>query len=179
MSPAQPPYRISDWMTPAWREAELQRIAEWASTLPAMRALGQNFVDELAVSQGSVLPRTLAANILAWVHEHIGYADDPPGEEWYQGPYWTMAMGGDCEDLAVVLVALLLAAGLQARVKWQDQPGQALNHVTVLVMLPEGVPTWVWADPTVRGAQLGEEPHAAAQRLNQLDKLGLPSTQVL
>lgn len=173
-NPAQPPYRIDDTLPPIWRQTELQRLAVEASTEPEIRSLGTTFRDEqAALHDGVVDPHALAQRILSWTQDNFPYHDDPPGEEWYQGVYWTMAMGGDCEDLAVVLVALMLAADIQARVIWQDQPGQALNHVTAQVLMPDGIHTWYWADPTVKGARLGEEPHEAAKRLGQLDKLGL------
>jgi transglutaminase-like putative cysteine protease len=91
----------------------------------------------------------------------VPYVPDPPGE-WFQPVAYTLAHGGDCEDLAALVVALARALGLPARVVWMEEdPRLPLNHVSAQIFA-RGV--WLWAEATVPGARLGEEPHAAVAR---------------
>lgn len=73
--------------------------------------------------------------------------------------------GGDCEERAMYLVAHLVCAGIPARLAWIVQPPPApLDHVSAQVRL-DG--RWLWADPTVPGARIGERPERAAGRVAQ------------
>ena len=74
-------------------------------------------------------------------------------------PY-TLAHGGNCEDLSSALVALLFALGLPARVAWITQRDMPLNHVVVRLE-----DTGEWADPSIWGARVGETPYSALDRL--------------
>lgn len=71
------------------------------------------------------------------------------------------AEGGDCEERAMWLAAALAAAQIPTRLVWMQQQA-AQDHVTVQAWL-DG--RWVWADPTVPGARLGEHPQDAADRV--------------
>jgi transglutaminase-like putative cysteine protease len=174
MDPFSPPFRIDDRATPQWRVNWLQQVAATWAHLPPIKVMADSFVRQTWHLHRRRDDEFLASIILEWVHDRLRYRDDPWGREYYQGIYWTLTYGGDCEDLVVALVALMLAAGLDARVVWQEQSGAPLNHVTAQVRLPTPKgPEWVWADPTVKGARLGEEPHDAAARLGQFHKLGM------
>lgn len=103
--------------------------------------------------------------------QSVGYHPDPPGE-WYQFPMFTMTYGGDCEDLVALLIAICMVAGLQAEPRWLDQPGSPLNHITSVVLVDD---KWLWADPTVVGARLGEHPYAAFNRTSSWHKIASAS----
>lgn len=90
----------------------------------------------------------------------LPYRLDPKGE-WFQSARYTLAWGGDCEDLASLLVALCRAAGLEARIVWMDETGE-YNHVSTQIYVGG---RWQWAESIIPGASLGEFPQDAANRL--------------
>jgi len=65
---------------------------------------------------------------------------------------------GDCDDSARALLALCLAAGLRAGLATTGTPPR---HVAVVVRVGA---RWLWAEPTIRDAQLGEHPLSAVRR---------------
>jgi hypothetical protein len=103
----------------------------------------------------------LAASALQVV-QSLYYRLDHVGEEWFQSADYTIVNGGDCEDLGVMLAAVNGLLGLKSRLVWIYQPGHALNHLSTQLNVDD---EWIWEDPSVRGAQLGEHPYAALQRL--------------
>ncbi len=111
---------------------------------------------------------------LAWVHGHVRYTGLELGEaEIVPAPPATTVKRryGDCKDLALLLVALLREAGLDARVAllrtaWQDLapelPGLGqFDHAIVRV---EGTPP-MWIDPTDPYAPPGTLPPQDEGRL--------------
>lgn len=70
-------------------------------------------------------------------------------------------IGGDCEDLACLVMACALALGLEARLVWLVSGGD-LDHVVAEVF--DGV-RWLWCEATIAGAVVGEHPYRAAARL--------------
>lgn len=77
---------------------------------------------------------------------------------------------GDCEDLAILLAAILAELRVPWRIDWLEQPGSAENHVSVEVRTADG---WQWADPSVEGAEIGEHPYAAARRMGMVHRAEL------
>jgi transglutaminase-like putative cysteine protease len=174
--PRSRPFRIADTTPPATRERWLNQMAEAGRRSTAVcevAALLAQAVDaELAqpsVRSAYTRQELLAQRLLDFVQNQVGYVPDPPGE-WYQGALYTLGWGGDCEDLSVLLVSLARCVGLKARVKWLDQPGYRLNHVSALMVI-DGREQW--AEASVSGARLGEHPWDAASRVKQTDRLGL------
>lgn len=110
----------------------------------------------------------LAAAVLRWIQDHVPYRQDREGE-WYAGPVWTLKNGGDCTTMAPVLVAMLAALGVPSQLVWINQPGFQMNHFACRVLLNGRL---FWADPSLRGARLGEAPDAAAHRLSMGSVLG-------
>ncbi len=104
--------------------------------------------------------------------QNLGYIPDPPGEFYQSGLYTIASRGkaGDCEDLAVLTVALLRLLGIEAWVWWIFQKGAELNHVTARASI-EGKTLWV--ESSVRGAFLGENPYRAAERTGQQANVGI------
>lgn len=109
-----------------------------------------------------------AAAVLRYIQDHVPYRQDKEGE-WYAGPVWTLQNGGDCTTMAPVLVAMLAAMGVPSQLVWINQPGFQMNHFACRVLLNGRL---FWADPSLRGARLGEAPDAAAHRLSMGSVLG-------
>lgn len=103
--------------------------------------------------------------LLRWFHAHVPYVpapDDGRGRDWFCAPAYVLDHGGDCDQLAALLAALLETAGHRTRIVWVAQPGQVRDHVTVLVWLWG---QWRWCEPCVPGAKVGEDPWDAADRV--------------
>jgi hypothetical protein len=113
-------------------------------------------------------PAEYAARALRYVQQ-LPRIPDPPGRERFQSVADTIERGGDCEDKAALLVALLeldsyRSPGTGGMLRWMNlEPFASMNHVTALVTFDGGT-TWQWAEPSIRGAVIGEEPFAAANR---------------
>lgn len=121
-------------------------------------------------------PRERARVLLEWLHERVAFRPDP--NEWTEGDLYQSARStwqarrGDCDDTAPLLAAMMTAAGLRAQLvaMSSERYGWQPRHVSVKVWLPccetcrKGCWDWVWAEPTIRGAKLGEHPLSAAMR---------------
>lgn len=100
------------------------------------------------------------------VVQRLPYYPDPPGaDDWIGHPCHVLTIGGDCEDLATLLVSLWATCGLTGRLVWLTQPASGQDHVGAEVKLGG---RWVWGESTVQGARLGEDPYKAAARLGAL-----------
>lgn len=107
-------------------------------------------------------PAQTAAALLDVV-QRLPYYPDPPGaNDWIGDPRTVLRIGGDCEDLATLVVALWATAGLTARIQWIGQEGDQ-DHVSAQVQIPGA--GWIWGEPTIKGARFGEYPYDAARRL--------------
>jgi len=108
-------------------------------------------------------PARTAAACLDLV-QGLPYYPDPPGvDDWIGHPCNVLTVGGDCEDLATLLVALWATCGLAGRIHWIPQDGNTQDHVTAEVEVPGY--GWLWGEATIKGAKLGEYPYDAAARL--------------
>ena len=116
--------------------------------------------------------------------QSLPYVEDAAGSDSLRDPDETIAEGGDCEDLAALLVALarcgarLLALRVSACVVWIAQPKWPTDHVSAWVssglcdlrgarVIEQGTepPAWAWwAECSVRAAR-GESPYAALARV--------------
>jgi transglutaminase-like putative cysteine protease len=146
------PWSVPGTATTGERMAALGALAERGRRDPAVRARAATFA-------GDAPARAAAA--LAFVQTRP-FRADPPGGDTYQTAAYTLAHGGDCEDLCVLLAALLALAGVESRLVWLEQGGAPQAHVSVQVRFDGGA--WRWAEPSVPGAALGEDPYAAAIR---------------
>lgn len=152
-------YRIDDTTPIEERLRLLEGEVTAAMQTPAFRQLARR-LDASVPKNARDRPHLLAEAALRQAQSYT-YRPDPPGE-WFQTGIETLAVGGDCEDLSVVFVALARLLGLRAELVWITQPHQALNHVTADV-LPSGRP--LWADASIRGAMVGESPYDAIHRV--------------
>ena len=156
------------------RSISLQTSPEWRLTQAAGSvAVAVSQPDPRLVALARIAAERLtepemAATALRLVQTHVRYVSDPvsaAGEptEQFQSVSETLDDGGDCEDLSALLCALFTLIGLRARLVWIDYEhlGAEQNHVSVKVQVNG---TWMWAEPSVAGAVLGEEPRHAAIR---------------
>lgn len=101
-------------------------------------------------------PAARAAALLDWTSRELIYTPDVKDTETLQSPAATLAIGGgDCDDLAPLLAALMRSTGQRVRLCASGLRG--LSHVFPEVQL-EG--KWIAADPTLVPARLGRRaPH--------------------
>lgn len=86
------------------------------------------------------------AAIYYWMRQNIRYMRDPPGVEYVQTPKRLLkTRAGDCDDMAVLIAAMLLVCGNPCRfVLAGFAPGGPPSHVFVEVRTPHG---WHALDP--------------------------------
>jgi len=112
-----------------------------------------------------------AAAILKWVQENMYYINEP-GER-LQDPIYTLRTGyGDCDDLAILLAAMFESIRLPFRYvlsgknretkevdRWiEGTPMKPIDFSHIYVVVgdrPFGKPKWHYAEPTLKGVQLG------------------------
>lgn len=133
-------------------------MGDTASKTEALAALASRW-SRLPSVQKLATGRSLAL-LLSTVQLLPYVPDASPGVDDVCDPAVILSRGGDCEDRAALFAALARAAGYRAELVWQSQEADQ-DHVTVRVWI-DGA--WRWADPTVPGAAIGEEPHDAARR---------------
>lgn len=147
------------------RSPLVQRIALWLCTRAALekgahltqRETGQALLDGLAAL--------------------VEYEHDPDHREEYnraetslvpaRGAAMSPLTGkpkgkGDCEDMAVLFVAMARSLGMSSSVVWVSQPDEPASHVAASLAV-DGASEWV--ETTIPGARIGEAPYIAAARL--------------
>jgi hypothetical protein len=138
----------------------LEKMAELAvegSTDPWFVAFARGEVREC----GSRDHLCEAAALLRWVKGHVPYRHDPQFMEWIQSPGWTAFVEGqgDCDDFAILIAAMALSVGLQAKfraVALNKQNPTEYTHVYPMIEVPgKG---WLAADAVPPTAKLGWEP---------------------
>lgn len=164
------------------RMERLETIVQDAVFFGAVR----EWVDQLARvahegRRGGELDELAYADAALGAVQRCGYRGDPAGEDWHQDTATTLREGGDCEDLATALAALLRLGAyfyglkLKTRLVWLRRTASGQDHVAVQVRVGDGHDTgddpdggWEWLDPSLVGARRGEHPEAAARRLGVL-----------
>jgi hypothetical protein len=103
--------------------------------------------------------------IYDWVHSNIRFTKDPYTKETLYPPSEILSMrhraGFDCDDISMLLGALYLATGYNARlvtVAANEQSAQEFSHVFTEVEVPPGSNNWIAADAARPGAQFGVQP---------------------
>lgn len=151
--PGAPPAWLVVCPTP-WHSVTLLDELAWEdSTDPPFVVLAR----ELAI-HADALRIDVAPFLLAWVHEHVRFVEEPI--EAFIGWREILAGGGDCDDMARLVVGLLRALRIPARLATLDDPP---IHVAAQVFSGRG--GWQWLEATVPGARMGEAPAAACRRL--------------
>jgi hypothetical protein len=103
--------------------------------------------------------RTEIPQVFAWVKRNIEFRGE--AEETLQSPEATLNYGGgDCDDFAMLLVALLESLGYDATFKVVAVASDMPAHFTHVYAVVKDKQTgqWVPLDPTVAGASAGWEP---------------------
>jgi transglutaminase-like putative cysteine protease len=118
--------------------------SKWASS----RWL-QDFTLELVAPAGNDA-RAAARRICAFVGDRP-YRREPG--EIFRHPEHVARWGGDCDDLALLCVAMLRSVGLPARFAYAFTPNGSANHVWVQFRAPAASSTWQDFDP-VRQSEL-------------------------
>lgn len=144
-------------------------IAKTYAKLVADKTAGSDLEGVVAgVVRPSDPPIEKAQKLLTWLRDRVRYVGIEFGESGVvpRGPTETLKHGyGDCKDQAVLLVTLLRAAGLPARVALVDAGAgedidaslPALNVFDhAIVFVPGKDPMWM--DPTATRARAGEIP---------------------
>lgn len=126
---------------------------------PAVSRLAARVADDARTTK-----EPLAAVALRAIHRFAQYRPDPPGPDVVFTPGETLTRGGDCEDLSILLGAVLRAVGVPFRIVWLDrsETGYPQSHVTLECQDEDGL--WKYAEASIPGARLGEEPLRAADR---------------
>jgi transglutaminase superfamily protein len=103
--------------------------------------------------------------IFNWVAKHIRFVRDITGKETLRTPRETLTvLGGDCDDMTMLLCALFGTIGNQVRIvtiSSDPSPQHAFTHVFAEVL--DGN-RWVAADPARRGAAFGRGPERYYRR---------------
>jgi transglutaminase-like putative cysteine protease len=120
-----------------------------------MRALVQQAVRDPAQAVRETAMRIIgdagwvdqARALQSWVNSRIRYIRDPPDMELVQTPQYTMQQrGGDCDDQATLLAALLTSIGHPARFVALGFQGQPLSHVMVQTLVGQ---SWAGAETII------------------------------
>ncbi len=141
---------------------------------PVVANVAQFIRDQVAARSygltAAQLARREAVAILLWCQNNIDYVPDPAGPDIVHDVSWTLVNGGDCEDIAICVVAIAMSMGFYATVRWltKERPSDPQSHVSSMIWVNEN---WEWAEATVR-ADFGEEPFSAAHRLNAVARVG-------
>jgi len=107
--------------------------------------------------------RAFVGAVFAYVQKFIAFRRER-GEVFQAAPV-TLRLGvGDCDCHARLVLALLLAGGIRARLAFLHR-GAGPLHVLVQALL---FGEWVWLETTVKGARFGEHPVTAAVRLGKI-----------
>jgi len=101
------------------------------------------------------------AAIYDWVKQNFPYVNDPTFAEMFTSPVKVIRdyaagipIGGDCDDMAILMTALYRSVGIQSRVVLIDQTGNGLDHAYCEVW-SDKLSCWVNADPSSSNIPLG------------------------
>lgn len=147
------PFRVPDWWSSQRRVDAALWLARIDTLAPDVVALAR-WAEPFAGSEARARAALLAV-------QSRPFTRDPPGE-WLARGRVTAARGGDCLRLAPLVVVVAESVGVPGEVLWLSIPDAAEDHVTARLWVGD---RWQWAEPTVRGARLGESPFAARDRL--------------
>jgi len=135
-------YRITTGKLPAGDAGIRKTVAIMAqlSQAGALRREVRETAIEVMRNAGTAPHDTLGelAALFAFVRDRVRFTGDIAGVETLQAPHYTLrVMAGDCDDRAVLLVALARSVGIQATMKFRviganpRRPG-AFSHVYVV-----------------------------------------------
>lgn len=116
----------------------------------------------LEIRRGARSEEDFARAVFRYVQDRVQFVREP-GEVFARADYTLASGGGDCDDHARVVYALLRAGGLPARLNFLFQRGdRGPRHVVAQALLSRW--GWTWLETTA-AAEFGEHPYKAALRL--------------
>lgn len=129
-------------------------------------------IRELAAVVKGLPPDVKAQELYAFVRRNCRYLLDVDGEEFDDAASTLIAGQDDCDGTARCLVALCLAAGLDACVRAVMRPdGSQVEHFQAMVRWPgstawpKALPGgWMLCDTTLKGVALGDGAEAGIER---------------
>ena len=145
----------------------ISRIAENASRDPRMATVAVEILREARVPPRDY--KGQAAALLKWVQDpkNIYYVNEP--DERLQDPFYTLKVRyGDCDDVSILLYALVKSIRLPARlvISGLDRSGKKVRYIQgdrnfpsnvdwahIYLQIgdrPYGEPNWYFAEPTLR-----------------------------
>ena len=105
------------------------------------------------------------ASVYDWVKTNVRYRSDPVGTELFISPVRMMQdfsrfqpLAGDCDDIALLTVAMLQSVGVEAKVALLDIQGNGFDHAVAIVTSPE-TGSEIMIDPSTNKYPLGWEEH--------------------
>jgi hypothetical protein len=105
-----------------------------------------------------------ASTVYDWVTHNIRYTKDPVTKEKLYPPAELLRIrAGDCDDIAMLMSALMIALGYPARVVTigaNAENPEEFTHVYAEAEVPPGSGNWVSMDAARPGATFGVEPPA-------------------
>lgn len=163
------PWCVPTTTDECYRITLIDRIANDGIQREAVRKIARLAQTRAMLAAGGVRSDPLLAIEVLRAVQSIPYVDPGNELECLQRTDYTIAHGGECKALAGVLVAVARSIGLDATPVWITQTGLPMNHVTSVIEI-NGKPEW--ADASVRGAALGEDPWSAVTRLGAQHVIG-------
>lgn len=157
------PFCIPDITPVCDRVAMMKAMAAQGINSPSVQATAKFVAGRVAqmASYGNL--QFLLAQEALRVVQGLPYVPEKSGQDCYQTVEYTATYGGECKALTIYYVAVCRALGVDAEPVWITQSGQLINHVAAQVNIVGRAP--MWADPSMRGARLGESPYEAIARL--------------
>lgn len=122
----------------------VKKMAWEAKHIPAIKATAVYILNEAGITHGRNRQKSARA-ITDWVYNNIRFFNDPHHVETVQTPQQTLLREyGDCDDMAVLMGALLMSMGIevQYRIVGIRQP----EHIHIEAMTEKG---WHGFDPAV------------------------------
>jgi len=144
-------------------------LATESHSLP-VKTLTQKVLDSRGIRANENYRQT-AMVLHRFVADDVPFLDDPQGFERMVSPAELAqqilnqppgAVGGDCDDKAVLLAAMARSVGIEASVSFldTDSDGEIDHAMTVFIL--DGTP--VHAETTIPGAPFGWRPDAASEQ---------------
>ena len=152
------------FMTAEEKACYLDGAAREEASLPEIKALA-------AVVKRCPYPQR-AQELFDFVRRNVDYRLDPDGEEYEDSVTGLIEGQDDCDGTAKILVALCIAADLEACVRAVMRPGDTqVDHFQAMIRWPgstshpNALPGgWLLADTTLEGVALGQGAEAAEAR---------------
>lgn len=133
----------------------MSQLAIEGASLPEVREAAIRIIRQSGVRSHDLLGALRA--LFGFVRDRVTFVRDPVGVELIGGPRYTLrTMAGDCDDRATLLVSLIRALGIPAKLRFRviaaDPRRRSFSHVYVIANVQgRDIPL----DPTYPQNQMG------------------------